>query len=95
MKEASSLRTCRKGDEVHAECEHHFFVFYCKPVCYGSLLFVLRDWVPGKYMFVHKNGPFRGCNPGNCNAVHVFPAYCGWGRSGMDGPGVYVSEGKA
>lgn len=42
MKEASSLRTCRKGDEVHAEYEHHFFVFYCKPVCYGSLLFVLR-----------------------------------------------------
>lgn len=50
---------------------------------------------PGNMCFVHKNGLFRGYNPGNRNAVHIFPAYCGWGRSGMDGPGVYESEGKA
>ena len=75
--------------------EHALFIMHWYSLEYRNVVFVLRDWVPGKYMFVHKNGPFRGCKPGNCNAVHVFPAYCGWGRSGMDGPGVYVSEGKA
>ena len=52
--------------------EHALFIMHWYSLEYRNVVFVLRDWVPGKYMFVHKNGPFRGCNPGNCNAVHVF-----------------------
>lgn len=50
---------------------------------------------PRNMCFVHKNGPFRGYNPGNCNAVHIFPAYCGWGRekeTGADEKGDNCAE---
>lgn len=51
----------------------------------------------GNMCFVHKNGPFRGYNPGNCNAVHIFPAYCGWAsrekETGADEKGDNCAEG--